>query len=165
MSPRMAQNEPKVRQGAGGWVLGMCFLREGDLGNKIPAGSALLLSDILSTDRSLHWNPAQSRNRRRWEMVSDVPGGKKALRISDKAREMWLESWGRVKTHPIVLTKSPSPCLSFPIGKVRTVPLRAAFLCCPTALGRPRGHSTYGAALGSAPHGAAAPTLTTSSHN
>lgn len=84
VSPKMAQNEPKARQGAGGWVWGMCFLREGDLGNKIPAGSALLLSDILSTDRSLRWNLAQSRNRRRWEMVSDVPSGKKPSGLETK---------------------------------------------------------------------------------
>lgn len=72
------KGQKSTKSGEGSWqrVQGMC--RGGGIwGRKIPAGLALRLADILSTDRSLGWNLAWSRNRRRGEMVSDIPDGKK----------------------------------------------------------------------------------------
>lgn len=37
VGPKMARNEPKVSQGAGGWAQGMCLPREGDLGKENPS--------------------------------------------------------------------------------------------------------------------------------
>lgn len=79
---KKARNQPKVSKGASNGCR-ECTMAQplwggGIWGRKIPAGLALLFADILSTDRSLGWNLARSRNRRRWEMVSDVPDGKKS---------------------------------------------------------------------------------------
>lgn len=76
-----ARNQSEVNNGAGSGhkeCVTSQPLREGRIwGRKILAGLALHFADILSTDRSLSWNLAWSRNRRRWEMVSEVPNGKK----------------------------------------------------------------------------------------
>lgn len=76
-----ARNQPRVSKGADSGHRKFATARSlrggGIWGRKIPAGLALHFADILSTDRSLSWNLAWSRNRRRWAMVSDVPDGKK----------------------------------------------------------------------------------------